>query len=265
MARHAAIAIDTRDVRRPAAIEHRANLAYETTSKAVPRIDLRDKETRDHAPRGGDVAASGPRARDERGGARARAPRRAPARHRQDGRPRPHPPQARQALGGRVGDHEAPSRLRLRAALADLVPAGGARHPLLSPRKVGWEWLPARSEGRGDSFAARSFAVVDIWTRCGPIGPTAPWPAVEKARDTSARSPALTSIRSWPRCSWRRSWRPTKPRAWRADAQRVAAVVTLDGVPSAPPVEVLPQRCGRTCPPSARGSRPPRPAEALPS
>ena len=103
-----------------------------------------------HAARHRADPAAGARDGRERGRAGAHAARRAAARHRQDGRARPHPAQARPARRGGVGDHAPAPDLRLRAAVADRLPAAGAGHPLLPPREVGRHRLPARAERRTD-------------------------------------------------------------------------------------------------------------------
>ena len=75
----------------------------------------------------------------------------AAARHRQAGRARAHPQQARQADAGRVRDDEAARRCRRRHPVVDRLSVSGRADRARASRELGWHRLSERTQGRRDS------------------------------------------------------------------------------------------------------------------
>ena len=150
--------------------------------RLVARPGLARQETEGHTRRVTEIdCAAGARARACARRSGAGAPGRAAARYRQDGRARQHPAQARPAdrrrMGGRCASHP---QLAYEMLSTHRLPAPGAGHPLLPPRKMGRQRLPARPEGEQIPLAARIFAVVDVWDALRSDRPyRAAWPEAD--------------------------------------------------------------------------------------
>ena len=174
------------------------SLAYDTTLEGWSRaLDLRDKETEGHTQRVTELTMRLAGAMGlGRGRTGAHPARRAAARHRQDGRARQHPAQARPADRGGVGASCAGTRPAPTAARADrLSRARRWISRIATTRSWDGSGYPRGLKGEQIPLAARFSPWSTSGMPCAPTGPIALRGLVPaSARAYPRRCPARTSI-----------------------------------------------------------------------